>query len=189
MKIYPIHATPQSCATCDTMTHLVTTIPVRGTGWEFGGASVLASLRPKLLPGPHQIKHPAFERPIFNPLNQSLPNWISLNIKPLLGIILTITQPVMPSTRLKFPFCHSVRWGERPREPFMFQRKFPLPVGNPRFDGEMQISRRAKQMQMIRHQQIIAHQPSGRLRPRLTQKSVRRFVCQPRLPFVGVDGQ
>jgi hypothetical protein len=106
-----------------------------------GGASVPASRPPNLFSAPHQIKHPPLERPVFNPLDPSFPKWIFLHINPFLGIILAITQPMMPSARLKFPFL-----------PAMLEAELAFTIGNPSFNREMQISRRAKQMQMIRHQ-------------------------------------
>ena len=44
-------------------------------------------------------------------------------------------------------------------------------------------------MQVIRHQQIITHQPGRCFRPSLAQKLMRRFVVQPRLAILSVDGQ
>ena len=130
-----------------------------------GGASVPASRSPKLFSTPNQIKNPTLERPIFNPLNQSFPKRIFLNINPLLGIILAVAQPMMPAARLKFPL-----------RVLVLQRKFSLPISNPGFNRKMQISRRTKQMQMIWHQQIITNEPSRGLRPCLTQKLMSRFV-------------
>ncbi len=84
-----------------------------------GGASVPASRSPKLFSAPNQIKNPPLERPILNPLNQSFAKRIFLNINPFLGIVLAVAQPMMPSTRLEFPFLALV-----------LQRKFSLPINN-----------------------------------------------------------
>jgi hypothetical protein len=151
-----------------------------------GGASVLASHRANLFSAPNQIKYAAFERPVFNPLNQSFAERIFLNINPFFRIIFTITQTMMPAARLKFP-CR--RWGESPRRPFVFQTELTFPVGNPSFNCKMQIPWRTKQMQMIRHQQIIANQPSRRFRPSLAKKLMCHFIRQPRFALFCVDSQ
>ena len=152
--------------------------PAKLLGWQlswcqdrFGWQSRLArTLAPppalkfppaaKLFPAPNQIKHPPLERPVFNPLNQTFAKRIFLNISPLLAVTFTIAQPMMPAARLKFPFGW---WSECPHEPLMLEAEFSLPIFNPSLDGEIQISRRTEQMQVIRHQQIIAHQPRRRL--------------------------
>jgi hypothetical protein len=149
-----------------------------------GGASVLASRRAKLFSAPNQIEHSTLERPVLNAFDQSFANGIFPHINPFLRVILIIAQPMMPAARLKFPF-----WlGERPREPFLFQREFAFPIGNPCFNREMQISWRAKQMQMVRHQQIIANEPSRCLRPNLVKKLMCSFIRQPRFTLFGIDG-
>ena len=146
-----------------------------------GGASVLASRRADSLSAPSQIEHPAFEWPVLNSLNQPLADGIFLHVNPLLRIVFAVAQPMMPATRLKLPFRWGERpreplafhwwgehprellafhwWGERPREPSLFQRKFTFPIGNPCFHGEVQIFRRTKQVEMVRHQQIITNKP------------------------------
>ena len=96
-----------------------------------GGASVPASRPSNLFPAPNQIKNPPLKRPIFNPLNQSFAKRIFLNINPFLGIVLAIAQPMMPSARLKLPL-----------RALVLQRKFALPISNPSFNRELQISRR-----------------------------------------------
>jgi|ERR1700722_2771154 len=120
----------KNCAISDSVAQ-----SMRRVARHAGGASVPASRSPKLFSTPNQIKNPTFERPVFNPLNQSLPKRIFLNINPFLGIVLAIAQPMMPAVRLKLPLLALV-----------LQRKFALPISNPNFNREVQISRRAKQM-------------------------------------------
>jgi len=99
----------------------------------------------ELFSAPNQIEHPAFERPVLDPFDQSFANGIFLHVNPLFRIIFAIAQPMMPAARLKFPFPRGgFRWGERPREPFLLQGEFPFPIGNPCFNGEVPIPWRTK---------------------------------------------
>ena len=154
---------------------------------QIGGASVLASRPPphRSLAGPDEVEDSSFERPVFDALAQILSDWILLHIEPFLGVALAIAQAMMPAARLKLPFRWGERWGERTRELFVFQRELALPVGNPRLNRESQIVWRAETVKMIRHQQIIAHEPSLRFRPGLMQKPVCGLICQPEIAFVG----
>lgn len=87
--------------------------------------------------------------PILGTIDQFGPHWILADILPFLRVIFAITQPVMKSSGLKSP---NVR---------VASGKAILPKADPAFDGKFQIARRTKQMQVIRHQQIIAHEPCG----------------------------
>ena len=137
-----------------------------------------ATDEPHLLSGPNQIKNSSFERPSFNRGGQSFSQGILLYIEPLLRVILTVAQSVMPAARLKLPF-----------RPPMLQTELAFPVGNPRLNSESQLARRAKRVEMIRHKQVIAHEPCCRPRPDFTQKSVRHFVGEPRSAFLRGDSE
>jgi len=101
-----------------------------------------------------------------------------LNIKPFFGIVFAITQPVMPASWLKFPFL-----------PTVFEAELTFPVGNPYLDGELQIPRRTERVQMVRHEQVITHQPRLCFRPSLVEQAVHCFVGQPRFTLIGTDGE
>ena len=127
---------------------------------------------------PHQIKHPSFEGPLFHSLNQSFAQRVLLNIKPLLRISFPISQTMVPPTRLKPPFL-----------PAMFAAEFPFPIGDPFFHRAIQISWRTKQVQVIRHQQIIAHMPGCGLQPALMKNVAGNLICQPWFAFQRGDRQ
>lgn len=122
--------------------------------------------------------HGSLEGPVFNFLHQPLANRIFLNINPFLRVVLTFTQPMMPSARLKNPFL-----------PPMSPSKIPLPIGDPLFNGKNQIMWSAKKVKMIGHQQVIARLPGCRGQPSFTQILVCCFVRQPRYPVFGGDCQ
>ena len=63
-----------------------------------------------------------------------------------------------------------------------------FPETNPTFDSELQIVRRAEQMQVIRHQQIIADEPcSRRVLPDLVKRALNRSPRQPLTTFCSTD--
>ena len=66
--------------------------------------------------------------------------------------------------------------------------KFPFPIRNPALQGDDQIPGRTKQVEMIRHQQIMAHDPSVRGKPDLSQRVLDVLCCQPALTIFGADG-
>ena len=120
----------------------------------------------------------ALEGPFFNLLCQAFSNRIFLNVKPFPRIILVFPQAVMPAARLKHPFLV-----------FMPPMEIPFPKSDPLFNGECQLTRRAKKVQMVGHQQIIPDQPGSRRKPCLSQKLMRRSICQPRRALFCRDGE
>lgn len=122
--------------------------------------------------------HVSFEWPFLNLFHQIFTERILLNISPLGRIILTFAQPMMPSTRLEIPLFAA-----------MPPPEISFPKSNPLFNGERQILRRAKHMEVIRHQQIISDQPGRCRQPSFVKLPVRRFVCQPRHTVFGRDCQ
>ena len=58
-----------------------------------------------------------------------------------------------------------------------------FPKRDPTFDGEMQIARRGKEMQMIRHQYVIPDQPRIRPAPDFREQPVRLVARQPTRAF------
>ena len=117
-------------------------------------------------------------RPILWPRDQGLANWVLPHVLPLLSITLLAAETMVKATSLK-----SAQVRVCAREPI-------FPKGNPALDREPQIARRTKQVQMIRHEQVIAHQPGGGcLFPKRVQGSLDDRLRKPALPFVGADGQ
>ena len=116
--------------------------------------------------------------PIFGLLHQSGAHGILADVLPLLGIVFSIAQSVMKTGRLKSS-CIRVSLGEA-----------VFPETDPTFDGEFHIVRCTEQMQVVRHQQIIAHEPSrGGVQPDIVQNTLDRRLCQPALAFIGADSQ
>jgi hypothetical protein len=85
---------------------------------------------------------------------------------------------MMPAPRLKFPL-----------RPPVLQPGIAFPVSNPCLDGKTQIARSTKSMKMVRHQQVIADEPSFCFRPGFMEKPVRCCVGQPRDAFLGRNGE
>ncbi len=122
---------------------------------------------------PMDFMHAALVRPSFQLGRQSRAHRILLNIKPFLVVILLIPQPVMKAAALKCArigtsFCQTI-----------------LPETNPTLDGEFQIIRSAKQMQVIGHQQVITDEPGGgRVFPNVMESALHRCLGEPALaPF------
>lgn len=89
---------------------------------------------------PTDLMHPAIIRPVLHANYQTGPHRIITDISPFLTVALTVAQPMMKSTRLEFPDI-GMRLG-----------KTILPKSYPPFDRTLQIIRRTKQVQMVRHQ-------------------------------------
>ena len=122
--------------------------------------------------------HTSEVRPILSLLYQTLSHRILTNVLPLLRVAFAIAQPVMETTVLK-----SSRIGNRFSQPV-----FPEP--QPAFNGEFQIMRHAEQMQMVRHQEIIAHQPRrSRVFPDVVLGALHGGLRQPAFAFLGADGE
>src|SRR6516162_2069942 len=65
-----------------------------------------------------------------------------------------------------------------------------LPKSNPAFDGEFQFMWRAEEMQVIGHEQIIAHQPGhGRVLPDVMKRVLNRGLREPLTAFPGADSE
>lgn len=65
-----------------------------------------------------------------------------------------------------------------------------FPTGDPTFDGEPQVVRRAEEMQVIGNQQVIADEPhGGRVFPDAVQDTLHGVLRQPALPPERADGE
>jgi len=69
---------------------------------------------------------------------------------------------------------------------FLCEKTFP--ITHPPVKRNVEIARRTKEMHVIRHQQVIADQPSLRLTPRFQQKFVNFRLCNPRHAFLRANG-
>ena len=74
------------------------------------------------------------------------------------------------------------------RDAILAKRSFQKP--DPTLDGEFQIARCAKQMQMIGHEQVIADEPCGRrVFPDVVQSALHGCLCQPALTFLRANSE
>jgi hypothetical protein len=65
-----------------------------------------------------------------------------------------------------------------------------LPKSNPAFNGEFKITRRTDQMQVIRHQQIIAYQPSrGSVFPDVVERALNGWLSKPAFALFRANGK
>ena len=121
---------------------------------------------------PMDFMHAALARRVFQLGRQSRAHRILLNIKPLLG---NSPHPAagdesrrVEMRRIGTSFCQTI-----------------LPETNPTLDGEFQIIRSAKQMQVIGHQQVITDEPGGgRVFPNVMDSVLHRCLGEPALaPF------
>src|SRR6185503_17625674 len=116
--------------------------------------------------------------PILRPLHQSRPHRILPDVLPFLAVALAIAQSMMKPTRLKRSGI-GMRFGEA-----------VFPEAHPPFDGEFQITRRAEQMQMIWHKQVIAYEPGrGGVVPDVVQRTLHRRLCEPTPALLRADGE
>ncbi len=127
---------------------------------------------------PMNLMHAAKVRPVLRPRHQPGADRIFPHVLPFLRVTFVSAQPMMKSARLKGPGAGK-RFGET-----------IFPEGNPAFDGESQLTRCAEQVQMVGHQQVIAHQP-GRRRvfPDIMERTLDGGLSQPASAFVRADGQ
>src|ERR1700722_3377668 len=122
--------------------------------------------------------HSSLIRPVFRFCHQSGAHGIFADILPFLRITFSIAEPMMKSAALK---------GSGVGTSF---GKLIFPKRNPTFGCEMQIARRTKKMQMIRHQQIIADQPSRRaVKPEIVQSVLDGNLPEPRRTIFGANSQ
>src|SRR5687767_3091372 len=109
---------------------------------------------PRAVASPPQLLNPPSKPPLRRITHQTFSHWILPHIPQLLRVILLTPQPMMKTRSLPNPSRIS-----------MLPRKLPLPKLHPPLHRKLQITRTTKQMHMIRHQNIITHQPAVRLTP------------------------
>ena len=160
---------------------------------------------------PMNLMHAALIGPILRFERQAGANWILPHVKPFLMVILLVPQTMMEPAALEFTDgilrlgvgrrCCAAD-GRAAARPYRFPHTrervpaFPvfcktiLPKSDPAFDGELKIIRRTEQMQMIGHQQIIAHQP-GRspVLPNVVKRALNRGLGQPAFALFRANGQ
>ena len=143
-----------------------------------GGAAAPPYREKFAVASPMNLMHAAKVRPVLRPRHQPGADRIFPHVLPFLRVTFVSAQPMMKSARLKGPGAGK-RFGET-----------IFPEGNPAFDGESQLTRCAEQVQMVGHQQVIAHQP-GRRRvfPDIMERTLDGGLSQPASAFVRADGQ
>jgi hypothetical protein len=132
---------------------------------------------PALSPPHHRRAH-ALIRPILRPRRQTSANRIFLHISPFLRITLLPSQTRVPEVALPF-----TRLGK------MEATELSLPMRYPRLKCEVGITRSAKEMKVIRHEQIITNQPGVRSAPDILQSILHVGRSQPRLSVFCAYGQ
>src|ERR1035437_6836367 len=143
-----------------------------------GRAAAAAPIFPLATSSPMNLMHTSEVWPILRLLHQTLSHRILADVLPLLRVTLAVTQTMMKAARLK-------RAGVR-----MHFGKAIFPEPNPTFDGELQVVRGAEQMQVIRHQQVIAHQPGrGRVPPDVMERVLDGCLGEPTFAFFRADGE
>ena len=136
-----------------------------------------ARLRPATS-SPMNLMPTSEARPILRRLHQTLPHGILADVLPLLRATPAVTQTMMKAAGLKSSGVR-MRFGEAVHR-----------ETRPALNGEFQIARRAEQMQMIRHQQAIAHQPGGgRVPPEVMERALNGCLGGPAFAFLRADGE
>jgi hypothetical protein len=121
---------------------------------------------------PSNFVDSAPKRPVFRSTNQYVSNRIFPSVLPFLGVTFAVPQSMMKTAVLERAMA-GTRLGET-----------VLPKPHPSLDGKFQIVRRAKQMQMVGHQHVVAHQPGcGLFLPYLMQCLLHGRLRQPRGAF------
>jgi len=127
---------------------------------------------------PRQNIHPSLKRPIVRLFHQSRADRIFADIIPFLRVIFTASQARVPEIPLPFTGFRQMETTE-----------FPFPIRDPALQRDRQISRCAKQVDVIRYEQIIAYEPGIRLRPDFAERVVDIWLRKPRLTVFGANGQ
>lgn len=126
---------------------------------------------------PSQFVDPSLIWPFVRTRHQSFPQWIFPHVIQLLFVFLAVAHSMME--RLSLPGPRLVR---------VTAAELALPKLNPLINAKMQITRRAKEMQMIRHEQIIASEPRARiLPPELCKRVLHDGTGHPWHSVFGVD--
>src|SRR5687767_2787831 len=113
------------------------------------------------------IQHPLM-RPILGLGDEASFDWVLLHVSPALGIILIPAQAMVKGVRLPLAFIVCVKAAE-----------LALPKCDPMFEGKIEIVRSAEEMQMVRHQQIVAGYPCLGGLPRLNKMFVNARMQKP----------
>ena len=124
------------------------------------------------LPGPPDIMDTPLKRPLLRVLHQTLAHRILPQILPLLRITLPVPQPVMKRMRLPPPILVRVQLP-----------KLPLPIRHPIIERILDVVRRGEEMDVVRHDDVIAHQPLRRRQPNLLQPLMHEFIRKPQTPI------
>jgi hypothetical protein len=117
-------------------------------------------------------------RPVIRVRRQPMAHRVLPHISPFFRIAFAVAQPMMKPSTLESPRIR------------LLLRKAVFPKCQPALDGEFQIAGSAKQVQMIRHQKIITHQPRRcGILPDRVQRIFHRSLRQPTFAFLGANGK
>lgn len=161
--------------------------------------------RPPPASTPRQRKHLALERPFIRRSGQSPANGIHFHISPFLVVMRPRTHLRVPEIPLPQFECFSAPWrdglcpvrirdrnGQHGGRPSKDRWKMPGNLAFPILDPLPQTrhrnsSRSAKQMDVVRHNDIAPDTPEIRRLPSFATNLVHSFAGQNRLPILGAN--
>src|SRR2546421_2753812 len=126
--------------------------------------------RPSSSPSEH-VDH-SLIGPIISVRYEPLPHRILPNVIPFFSVALLPSQAPIPFVFLPFPLL-----AVRP------DRKPALPILDPGIERESGVMRRAEEVNVVWHEQVISDQPRLRIAPRRLNKFMHPWLRDPRLTF------
>jgi len=103
-------------------------------------------------------------------LDQALAQRIFSHVRPPLVVLFSVAEPMMKAAALKLPGLVEMATAE-----------LPFPKLDPRVDAESEIARRAEQVQVIGHEQVVADEPGrGFLAPDRDERVLHFRLVHPR---------
>ena len=120
----------------------------------------------------------ALKRPVVQPLRQALSHGVLADVLQFVFVFPLVAQAVVQRPALKGP-----RLGQmRPAE-------LAFPKFHPLIDAEMQIARGTEEVQMVRHEQVVAGEPRGGfVAPETDEGFLHVGLGHPRHAVLGIDG-
>jgi hypothetical protein len=116
--------------------------------------------------------------PVFGFVNELMADGVFSDVLPFLRVVFTVAQAVMKTAALE---CAAIK---------MLLRETVFPESHPAFDGEFQIARSAEEVEMIGHEEVIAHKPrGGGVFPDFVKRALNRSLRQPAFAFFSADGE
>lgn len=115
-------------------------------------------------------------RPFLWIVDQPCAHWVLPDIFPFLGAAFLAPHSMMPATGLKTPVVVLMQPAKR-----------AFPVGDPLLNRKAAIKGTAETVEMIRHEEVIAHGPAIRVSPRCIEMCVGFTIGQPFASFERAD--